>query len=158
MRIVRFFREQYYSAHQFMEKCAPRFYGFLLSYKKVLKYIFSGGMAAFVNLSILFVLTDLFNFWYLFSTTIAYIFAFGVSFCFQKFWTFKDASVEKLHSQITLYLTIGFINLGINAVFMYVLVDWIHIWYFLAQIIASGTIAILTFYIYQNVIFNVKSR
>jgi putative flippase GtrA len=155
---VSFFQELYYNLHHIAAKRLPRFYSFLFLHKKIFKYIFSGGTAAVVNLSVLFILTDFLGFWYLFSTTIAYVSAFAVSFCFQKFWTFKDMSVEKIHSQITLYLIIGFINLGVNAGLMYILVDWIKVWYFLAQIFVSGSIAVFTFFLYRNLIFKVRKK
>ncbi len=126
--------------------------------KIYIKYVISGGTAAGVDLLILYILTDIFNIWYLLSAGLAFIVAFFVSFYMQKFWTFRDNNRERIYQQMSLYLMVGFLNLGINTGGMYIFVDKIHMMYILAQIIMGGIIAISNFLIYKFVIFSARGE
>lgn len=122
--------------------------------KTIVKFIISGGVATFTDLALLYVLTNYAGYWYLFSAILAFIAAFFVSFFLQKFWTFRDNGREKMYSQMTRYFIVGSINLAINTLGMYLVVDIFGIWYLLAQIIVSAVIAFESFLIYKYAIFN----
>ena len=124
-----------------------------LSSIKLVRYIISGGTAAAVDLTLLYVLTTIIGIWYLFSAIIAFLFAIGVSFSLQKFWTFTDHSTDRLSSQAAVYFIVASINLGLNTLLMYLLVDSVHLPYLLAQIIVAGLLACESFFIYQRYIF-----
>lgn len=126
--------------------------------RQIIRYIISGGTAALVNLVLLYVLTDVFKIWYLFSSTLAFAVAFFVSFYLQKFWTFRDKGKEKIYQQVGFYFIIAIANLGLNAALMYLSVDILKIWYLLAQILVSGIIAVESFLIYKFLIFNRQAR
>ncbi len=129
-------------------------------YKKkiYLKYIISGGTAAGVDLVLLYALTDIFGLWYLLSAILAFIAAFFISFYLQKFWTFSDNSREKILKQMILYFMVGLINLCINTLGMYILVDKLEVMYVLAQIIMGALIAISSFLIYKFIIFSTRGK
>lgn len=127
---------------------------FLQKYKQIIKYLIAGGTAALVDLSLLYFLTDIFGIWYLISASLAFAAAFFVSFFLQKFWTFRDGDKEVMYKQMGVYLTVALVNLALNALFMYVLVDGFKVWYILAQIMASGLIACESYWIYKILIFN----
>ncbi|MFA6393965.1 MAG: glycosyltransferase [Patescibacteria group bacterium] len=124
--------------------------------KIIVKFIISGGTAAFTDLGLLYVLTSLAGYWYLFSAILAFIAAFFVSFFLQKFWTFRDNDRKKMYSQMRRYFFVGLVNLGINTLGMYLVVDIFGIWYLLAQILVSIVIAAESFLIYKHAIFNGK--
>jgi len=132
-------------------------FNLLQKYKQIIKYLIVGGTAALVDLVLLYILTDILGIWYLTSASLAFIVAFFVSFFLQKFWTFRDTDKEKMYKQLGIYLAVALINLLINAGLMYILVDGFKAWYILAQIIASGLIAIESYFIYNFFIFNNKS-
>lgn len=125
-------------------------------YQKLVRYIISGGTAAFVDLSLLFFFTSILHIWYLISAVFAFLIAFVVSFVLQKFWTFTDKSTENWKSQVVIYFIITSTNLGINTLLMYVFVDYIHIHYFLSQIIVSALIAFESYFVYQVFVFKKK--
>ncbi|MBA4319640.1 MAG: hypothetical protein C0412_14665 [Flavobacterium sp.] len=126
------------------------------NYKQIIKFLIAGGMAAFVNLSLLYFFTDILDIWYLISTSMAFIVAFFVSFFLQKFWTFRDNDKQTIHKQIVAYLFISLFNLCVNAIAMYIAVDGFKIWYMLAQFIISGLIAFESYSVYKILIFNKK--
>ena len=121
----------------------------------LIKYVVSGGSSAVIDLLAIYVFTDIFHIWYLFSAVLAFLLGFGVSFFLQKHWTFQDKSKET-HNQAMMYLVLAAINLGINTLLMYVFVDIVHIWYLFAQVITGGLIAFSSFFVYRKIIFNNK--
>lgn len=120
------------------------------------KYIFSGFLATIVDLGVLYVMHGLGEMSLVISTIVAYLISFFVSFFLQKFWTFEDGEKEKIGKQLFQYLFVVVVNASLNAYLVKVLVESFGVWYMLAQVIACGLLAILSFFIYRFVIFNKK--
>ncbi len=143
----------YYKFHRSSRSYAPRLYEIIYKRKDAVKYIFSGGMATLTNLSVLFILTEVFGIYYLVSSVFAFIFSIIVSFSMQKFWTFGDSSKENIHKQFAYYLFIVLLNLVLNTFSVYVFVEYLHLWYFIAQFFAGVIIAVVSFFAYRNLVF-----
>lgn len=120
---------------------------------RVLRYIAAGGMGAVANLGVLYVLTEFLHVWYLFSSVIGVCSGFAVSFVLQKFWTFRNMALDRVHVQLPLHLLLSLSNLVLNTFLMYVLVDYVRIWYMLAQIIVAGALACANYSVYRLYIF-----
>jgi len=126
---------------------------FIAKYFKLFKYIVSGGSAAVVNLAILYVLTEYAHIHYLESAVLSFLCAFLVSFLLQKFWTFGNKARERMHWQMASYLAVSLANLGLNTLIIYILVEYLHIWYLFSAVIAGALIAFGSFFIYRHLIF-----
>jgi putative flippase GtrA len=122
----------------------------------VWRYLVSGSSAAVVDLGLLYGLTEWASLHYLASATIAFVAAFFVSFFLQKFWTFQDHSVERVHAQVALYFVIAVANLGLNTLLMYLFVEYLHLWYLAAQILAGSAIACESFFISRHFVFKTR--
>ena len=120
---------------------------------KIFRYIFSGGLAAATNLFLLWLFIYPLHIHYLISTVLAFIFAFGVSFFMQKFFTFQDHGREGVHGQAAVYLAVTGVNLLINTGLMYLFVDLAHINPIISQIIVAIMLAIESYVIYGMFIF-----
>jgi putative flippase GtrA len=118
----------------------------------VSRYIIAGGIGAVADLGLLFILVRS-GVHYLIAATIAFIVATCVSFTMQKFWAFRNRQLERLHVQAPLFLLVAFFNVLMNTLLMYVLVDTFHIWYLGAQVIASGLVAVYSFFVYKFLVF-----
>ena len=123
-------------------------------FKQITRYIISGGTAAAFNLGILYLLTNYLAVWYLSSAVLAYIISFFISFFLQKLWTFRDNSTERIHKQLAIYFMIALFGLGFNTLLMYCLVDILHIWYMLAQVIIGFILAFFNFLFYRSFVFD----
>ncbi|OHA17470.1 MAG: hypothetical protein A3H57_00030 [Candidatus Taylorbacteria bacterium RIFCSPLOWO2_02_FULL_43_11] len=132
--------------------------------RTLINYVFSGGTGAFVNLFTLFVLTHVFRIWYLLSSIVAFLTAFGFSFYLQKHWTFRDHSNDGIQKQMSVYMLVSLINLVVNTALMYLFVDVIGkmlvpnfynntLWYLLSQFVSAGLIAIESFFVYRSFVF-----
>ncbi len=118
------------------------------------RFLVAGAFVVAVNLSVLYLLTDILHIYYLSSTVIAFLVAFGISFIIQKSWTFKDHSRDQLHKQLPLYLFAQLVNLACNTSLMYLFVEYLHVWYILSQAIIAFGLAMVMFFINKAFIFN----
>lgn len=117
------------------------------------RYLIAGIIGATTNITLLFIFTEYAGLHYLVSAGISFVLACSVGFTLQKFWTFRDQSVESIHMQAMGYFIISSVNFFLNIAMLYVLVEWVRLWYIFAQIIASGLMAVSSFLLYRYVIF-----
>jgi putative flippase GtrA len=120
----------------------------------LVRYVISGGTSATVNLLTLSILYYIFHIYYLIASVFAFLVAFFVSLGLHKFWTFKDSSMNGVHKQAGKYLASSIFGLAINTSFLYIFVDYFHIYVFLGQIFAGLITASVTFFISRDHIFN----
>ena len=147
------FRRIYNGLKNYCGQRWPKAFGFVTRYRMFIKYVISGGSAALTDIILLYFFTEIVDIWYLASSVLAFIAALVVSFMLQKFWTFRDASLDKVHSQFVLTTIVALANLGLNTLFMYILVDRVGLWYILAQLITGATLALGSFTAYRKIIF-----
>lgn len=131
----------------------PRFYAFLLRYKKIIKFLVAGAMTGGMDLLVLYLLHGLGHMEIVRATSLAFIFSLWLSFRLQKVWTFSNHSQEDFYKQMFLYLGVIFINLNLNAWAMHLLVNRYQVWYLLAQLIVSAFIGLESFLVYRFIIF-----
>lgn len=123
---------------------------------RLLRYLISGGTAAASNLLFLFLLVHFGHIHYLTASIIAFLLSAGVSFTMQKFWTFQDTVVKDMHQQFGRYVVALFINLALNTLLMYLLVERIGLWYVYAQILTTALVAISGYFVYKYFVFRAR--
>ena len=80
---------------------------------RFIKYCVGGGFAFLADLSLLYVLTEYFGFWYLWSATLSFIISAMVNYAIQKYWTFKNND-QTIAKQFFSFLAIQLVGLGLN--------------------------------------------
>lgn len=131
----------------------PKIYTICNRRKSVVKFFFAGGTAATVDLFFLFLFYGVFHWGLVFSTSLAFILSFIVSFTLQKFWTFRNYCQKKMPLQFVLYIANAVIGLNINGFLMHTLVNNVGIWYLLSQVMVNLTIGVYNFFIYKFIVF-----
>jgi len=119
----------------------------------LVRYIISGGISATVNLAVLSILYYIFDMYYLLASIFSFLVAFFVSLTLHKFWTFEDHSMKGASLQAGKYLVSSIFGLIINTSFLYIFVDFMHLYVFLGQIFAGIITASVTFFISRDHIF-----
>ncbi|MEY4602134.1 MAG: GtrA-like protein [Candidatus Parcubacteria bacterium] len=122
----------------------------------IVRYLIAGGTSALINLGVLSLLYYVFGVYYLYAAIIASVIAFFVSLVLHKFWTFQDFSRTDMHVQAGKYMVTSLFGLGLNTLFLYILVDHFHLFVYLAQIVAGGSVACITFFISRGLVFEGK--
>lgn len=146
-------KEIRFKTDKYLSEKLPSLHNGLHRHKVGIKYVFSGGTAAVVDFVLLYSLTDLIGFWYLYSAIMAYVASFFTAFFLQKFWTFRDSNLGRMKKQLTIYASIAVASLALNSIMMYFLVSILFVWYLAAQFISSGILAIGSFLINKAITF-----
>lgn len=120
---------------------------------KVFRYLVAGSMAAFTHLGALYFFTEHTSLWYVHANVVAFGLGLMVSFILQKFWTFADRRTDRIHHQALIYTVMQVVSLGINTGGLYLLVQYAHMWYLLAEFILLVLVAVGNFFISSKVIF-----
>jgi putative flippase GtrA len=136
----------------------PKIYKPAIRNKLYIKFFITGIICASLDLSLIFILTDIVGVWYLFSVIFVYIVSFFTSFYLQKYWTFKDGRKRIFYEQLFTYFSVGLINLLLNASGVYILVERFGFYYLFAQIIMMGLLSIESFLVYRFIIFKKKRK
>ncbi len=131
------------------------FYGHFSDRKLVVRYIAAGGTGAFVNLASMYILTDIIGIWYIASAIFAFLISLVVTFFLQKMWAFGDATLHPRHAlrQAALYTASSVSFLGLNTLMLYLLVEFLDVWYLLAQFFSLGVVALGSFLFNKSVTF-----
>jgi dolichol-phosphate mannosyltransferase len=99
-----------------------------------IKFCVVGLIGTGVNLAILYFLVEFVNLWYIISATISFVIALTNNYILNRLWTFS--SKEKIMKQYVKFFVVSVLSLGINLSILYLLVEFAHIWYIFAQVIA----------------------
>lgn len=122
-----------------MKKCITKLYNITL-----LRYIAWWGSAAVLDIIILFLVTDMFGVYYMYSQIIAFLFSSTYAYYFQKFLTFRDYSQWHL-KQWMKFFTFAIIWLWLNLLCMYIFVDFVGMYYILAAVLAKIIVFVRNF-------------
>jgi len=115
------------------------------------RYLISGIVAATTNFGVLFILTEIFSLWYISSSILSFVASLFVSFLLQKFWTFRNHALDKVHHQAFFYILTVTLSLGVNTGVIFVLVEYLELWYMLSAVIAGVVISVMNFIFYKKI-------
>ncbi|NVN96689.1 glycosyltransferase family 2 protein [Candidatus Nomurabacteria bacterium] len=121
-----------------------------LPYKKRVIYEFIkfscvGLIGTFVNISVLYLFTDLYNIYYILSAIIAFIVAVTINYILNKLWTFNEKLSYYLVSKYFNFFAVSLMALSVNLIFLYVFTEYFKIYYIFSQVIAIGLSLIINF-------------
>jgi len=130
----------------------------LYKYKTKIKYASVGLSGEIVDFLVLFILTSVFNVFYLLSTLISYICAVFVNFNFQKRYTFKyrTSGLSDYFNSFFRFFAISITGLIATIILMVLLVSLINLHYILAKLITGVVVFILNFNGHSSVLSKPK--
>jgi glycosyltransferase involved in cell wall biosynthesis len=120
---------------------------------EVLRFFISGAVAAIVNVGLFWLLFTVVHVRYLLDVIETSVVVFFVSFALQKLWTFKDPHTSSLPVQLSLYIVSAIATVLANLALIFFLVELVHLWPVLAQMITLAIIAVANFFVYKFLIF-----
>jgi len=122
-----------------------------------IKYAIGGAIATLIELVVLYVLTDRFCLWYVYSSFFAYGFGFMASFFIRKLWAFDDYNFKNIGRQFLIYVSVlGVIMLAFNTVALVFMVERLHLPYLLAQFFSGLVIGFMGFFVNEKITFKQK--
>lgn len=100
-----------------------------------IKYNLFAGISTLLDLILIYILTEFFGVWYIYSVTLGYMAGVSLNYILNKYLNFKNKS-RKIVLQFGLFISIALVGLLFNQIIIYILVESLGIWYIFAKIIA----------------------
>src|SRR3989344_6108992 len=85
----------------------------------------------------IYIFSDVFDIWYLYSSIIAFLVSLLISFILQKFVVFKDIETRNIHQQFSKFFIVAILGVITNTILISLCVEIFGIWYVFSQIIAG---------------------
>ena len=123
-----------------------KFKNFLSSklFKQLFRFGIVGGLAFLIDSGVLFVLTEYLNVYYFVSSVISFIVSLIFNYILSILWVF-DVKKKQTIKEISLFVILSVIGLGINQVVMYVGADILNIYYMICKIISTFIVMVYNF-------------
>ena len=118
-----------------------------------MKFGLVGTFVMFFHIFFVYVLTEVFAWWYLASVTFSYACSIVLNFLFQKYYVWSNYSTSAIKRQAHLFVWLALSCLGLNTVLMYVLVSVWGLHYIIAQICVIGVLSLVTFYFNSKIFY-----
>lgn len=99
---------------------------------RILKFAFVGAFGAMLNTSFLFILTECFKFYYIFSSVLSIEISIVVQFILNNVWTFRDKNISGYKDFIIGLIksnTWRILGMIINISVLYFLTEYLNIYY-----------------------------
>lgn len=113
-------------------------------FKQLFRFGIVGGLAFLIDSGVLFVLTEYFNVYYLVSSVISFIVSLIFNYILSILWVF-DVKQKQTIKEISLFVILSVIGLGINQLVMYVGADILNIYYMICKIISTFIVMVYNF-------------
>ncbi len=106
------------------------------TFEEAVRYMIVSIIGAFLNLAVLYFLTEFFGFYYLVAAAIGTIIAGINNFTLDKIWTFKETLKKRYFIEYLHFFGFGLFTLSISLAILYVLTEFVGIFYLVSQVIA----------------------
>lgn len=121
---------------------------------QLIRYIFVGGIAFFVDFGLLYVCTEYGGLYYLLSATISFIAGLIVNYFLSTKWIFTKSKISNSYLEFLIYGIIGVIGLLINDFVMYLFTDVVNIHYMVSKLITAIIVMGWNFIGRRSILFN----
>ena len=111
---------------------------------QILKFGVVGGLAFLIDYGLLYVLTEFVGIHYLISSVISFTVSLIFNYILSIKWVF-DVTKKQTAKEITIFVILSVIGLGINQVVMYAGSNLLHIYYMLTKIVATAIVMVWNF-------------
>jgi putative flippase GtrA len=118
--------------------------------KQFITFSIVGTIGLFINLTIVFVLTEYFKFYYMISAIFAFMVAVTSNYLLNKTFTFKEKLNSKFTHKYIKFFGVSIIALCINLVFLYLITEFLHFYYLISQTISIGIAMLINFFGNKN--------
>ena len=123
--------------------------------KEFSRYMIVSTGIFFLDVGLLLMLTEIFNFFYLFSGLISILISFSVNYLLNTKWVFIDRKyLDKPFFEYFLMLLISIMVSGFNILGMWLITEFLNIYYVLSKIIISLITFFIKFILRKNILFS----
>ena len=109
------------------------------------RYFFVGGVAAVVNIGMLYIFTDICHIYYLISNILSFTLGLIVNYILSKKFVFQEETKLNKTKEFLIYAIIGILGLGIDTLLMGIFTSVLSIYYMISKIISTMLVFIWNF-------------
>jgi putative flippase GtrA len=120
------------------------------------RYFVSGGAAFLIHLATLSALVELFAVPAVVATGIGFIVALCANYTVQHTWVFKANGGHK--TRFTRFVLVTVVTFALNIALFRLLNEVLGVWYLLSQIVASGVLFIVNFFVNRHYTFEMGGK
>lgn len=121
---------------------------------QLFRYCITGGTAAIVDFSSLYILTELVNIHYLISAIIAFILGLTTNYILSIFWVFNKRRLKSRFLEFVIFSIIGIVGLGLNELIIWYFTEYIHFHYMMSKMLSTVVVVSWNFYGKKNILFS----
>jgi putative flippase GtrA len=124
---------------------------------RLVRYLAAGGTAFIVDYATLLFLTEGFGIYYLWSATLGFILGGLVCYMLSLKWVFEERRFDRRSREISLFMIIGIIGLGLNNLLLWLFTDGAQIPYQYGKLLAAGIILLFNYYSRLYLVFTARA-
>ena len=114
-------------------------------FQQIIRFGFVGGTAFIIDAGILFILTQFLNVHYLISGMISFTVSVIYNYILSIMWVFDAKKDSNKAQELSIFIGLSVIGLGINQFIMWVMVDKIGVYYMLSKIVSTFVVMVYNF-------------
>ena len=126
------------------------------TYIQLIRYLFAGGVAFVVDVSILYVLTEFAHIHYMISSTISFTVGLIISYLISILWVFDEKRIEKKTVELTVFAAIGGVGLVLTSSFMWLFTSILLLHYLFSKILTTAIVFLWNFLAKKRILFTKK--
>jgi putative flippase GtrA len=115
------------------------------SFIELFRYTFVGGIAFVADFGSLFILTDIFNIYYLISAALAFLIGSVINYSLSISWVFSKRTLRSRQWEFGIFIIIGVVGLGINEFIIWFFTEHLHFHYLVSKIFSAGIVLMWNF-------------
>lgn len=120
---------------------------------QLIRYTFVGGVAFVVDVGLLFLLTEYFNVYYLFSAGLAFLLGLTTNYILSVVWVFNKRRLRKKWLEFGIFAVVGIIGLGLTELFIWFFTEHVQFHYLLSKIISTFFVYLWNFFARKYILF-----
>jgi putative flippase GtrA len=119
----------------------------------ILRSILSSGSATGVDFLLLIFLVEVVNIHYLIAASLSFVAGTTITYIFSTSWIFSKRSLKNKKTEYTLYIFIGVIGVGLNALLMWLFTEMFHFHYILSKAVSGSMVFFYNFFVRKRLLF-----
>ena len=128
------------------------------TYIQLFRYLFAGGLAFVVDVSLLYGLTEYLGVYYLLSSLIAFLVGLVITYLLSVFWIFDERRTQNRLVEIAVFGLIGGVGIILTGFFMWVFTSVLLLYYLYSKVLTTIIVFVWNFLAKKGILFTKRKE